>query len=399
MPKKQANGLYRTKVKIGVDAHGKSVFKWISGKTKRELEEARARIIDYYIEGAERPDDRLFGDYAVEWYQLRKKPFVSPSQQNAYRTMLNKYVLPAFGDRNLRAIRAADLQRFVNSFAGSSASQIAMALSVLHGVFAAAFADRILDADPSVRLQRPVHTPPKEKRALTPDERAGIERAIATQPDSEYLAILYYTGMRPGEARGLQWGDIDWDSNMIHVQRDLDFVTGDYGELKTRAANRYIPIVPPLREYLHPRRGLSDAPVVASRNGKPITSATAARRWIALMAAAGMAEEIPDGASRYSKRDIRSGARATITPHALRHNFVTMCWDMGMDVQLVAKIVGHSDINVTMAIYTHLDKSHVAAAADQLGAMFAAESAQNKKVAQKLHNAPADVVSIKRKKA
>ena len=70
-----------------------------------------------------------------------------------------------------------------------------------------------------------------------------------------------------------------------------------------------------------------------------------------------------------------------------------------MDVQLVAKIVGHTDINVTMAIYTHLDKSHISRAADQLGAMFSSENGKNKKVAQKLHNSPGDLVPLKKKNA
>ena len=399
MPTKQKSGLYRTKVKIGVDRDGRDVVKWISGKTKKELEEARAQITAYYIDGAERPDDRLFGEYAVEWYQLRKKPFISASMQNGYRTMLNKYVLPEFGDRNLRAVRAADIQRFLNSFSGKSSTQIAMALSVLRGVFGSAYADRILDSDPTSRICKPASAPPKEKRALTPTERANIEHTIATQHNSEYLAVLYYTGMRPGEARGLQWGDIDWEENMIHIQRDLDFATGDYGSLKTRAADRYVPLIPALRDYLLPRRSLADAPIVSSSNGKPVTSATASRLWISLMLASDMAEPIPEGEVNYKGSDIRARYRAVITPHCLRHNFITMCWDMGMDVQLVAKIVGHSDVKVTMAIYTHLDKTHVADAAHQLSAMFSRDNGKNKKVAQKLHNSPGDVVQIKKKNA
>lgn len=399
MPKKQKSGLYRTKIKIGVDAEGRDIVKWISAKTRRELEEEKQRVRQYYINGADRPADRLFGEYAIEWYRLRKSPFISPSHQNSYRSMLNRHVLPEFGDRNLRAIRAADLQRFINSFAGASATQIAMALIVLRGVFGAACSDRILDSDPALQLRKPAHTPPREKRALSPVERANIEQTIAAHPHGEYLAVLYYTGMRPGEARGLQWGDIDWEANMIHVQRDLDFATGKYGSLKTRAADRFVPLIPALREYLYSRRSIADAPVVSSGNGKPITSTAAAQLWTTLMLASSMAEKIPEGETHYSKQDIRAQYRAIITPHCLRHNFITMCWDMGMDVQLVAKIVGHSDVKVTMAIYTHLDKTHVAAAADQLSAMFSRENAQKKKVAQKLHSSPGDLVQMKTKKA
>lgn len=390
MPSKQKSGLYRTKIKIGVDKDGKDVVKWISGKTKRELEEARAQVTAYYIDGAERPDDRLFGEYAVEWYQLRKKPFISPSQQSSYRTMLNKYVLPEFGDRNLRAIRAADLQRFINTFEKQSASQITMALSVLRGVFGAAFADRILDIDPTLRLMRPVHTQPKERRALTPEECARIEETIRTQPRSEYLAVLYYTGMRPGEARGLQWGDIDWASDMIHIQRDLDYVTNTVGDLKTKAADRYVPLVPPLRDVLLPLRDFPTAPVVCTERGKHISSTSATRLWIRLMQASGLAEKLEEGSTGYPKNDLRAQYRALITPHVLRHNFITMCWDQGMDVQLVAKIVGHADIKVTMAIYTHLNKTHIADAAAQVAAMFS----RDKKVAQKLHKAEHATFSV-----
>ena len=57
-----------------------------------------------------------------------------------------------------------------------------------------------------------------------------------THPDGLYLAVLYYTGMRPGEVRGLQWGDIDWDANLIHVQRDVDYADG--GRARERQARQ-----------------------------------------------------------------------------------------------------------------------------------------------------------------
>ena len=67
MPSKQKNGLYRTKIKIGVDADGKDIVKWISGKTKAELEKARQEVIARYIDCTALNEDRLFGEYAVEW--------------------------------------------------------------------------------------------------------------------------------------------------------------------------------------------------------------------------------------------------------------------------------------------------------------------------------------------
>ena len=67
MPKKQKSGLYRTKVKIGVDSNGKDINKWISGSTKAELEQAKQAVIKHYILGIGMQEDQLFGEYAVNW--------------------------------------------------------------------------------------------------------------------------------------------------------------------------------------------------------------------------------------------------------------------------------------------------------------------------------------------
>ena len=72
MAKKQESGLYRTKVKIGVDAQGKVLYKWISGKTKKELEEERQQVIAHYITGDGMQQDQLFGVYAQKWFKAKK---------------------------------------------------------------------------------------------------------------------------------------------------------------------------------------------------------------------------------------------------------------------------------------------------------------------------------------
>ena len=66
MAKKQKSGLYRSKVKIGVDAFGKDIYKYVSGRTMRELAEAKRAVIEEFIEGKAGAQDVLFGAYAVD---------------------------------------------------------------------------------------------------------------------------------------------------------------------------------------------------------------------------------------------------------------------------------------------------------------------------------------------
>lgn len=259
MPSKQKSGLYRSKVKIGVDAQGKDVFKWISGKTKRELEDTRREVEEYYISGTGLRGDRLFGEYAEQWYRIYKEPAISPSSRQSYRTALNKRLLPVFGARNLRAILPSELQAFVNNLAGESATTITMVAAALRGIFKAAYVDQIVEHDPTTHLTKPAAKAPEERRALTEPERKRVEAVCAGHPQGAYLACMYYLGVRPGECRGLQWGDLDWRNMLVHIQRDIDYKAGGtVGALKTAKSNRQVPIPDPLRAILWPLRGLPD---------------------------------------------------------------------------------------------------------------------------------------------
>lgn len=387
MPKKKSP--YRSKVKIGVDANGKDIVKYIQGYTRAELDQARQAVIAYYITGEALEADRLFGDYATEWFRVRKSPFVTASTRNNYRTTLNKHLLPVLGERNLRAIRPVELQDLVNRYEGRSKSLITDIIGTLQAIFAAAKQDRLVRDNPAADLQRPKPKPVTERRALTDEERTRIQALFTAHEHGLYLAVMYYTGMRPGEVRGLQWGDIDWDGDLIHVQRDVDYAAGgraQVGDLKTKASNRYVPLAAPLRDLLLPRRQLPTAFLFPGKDGAPLAQVTARRMWIELMLAAGLVDPIPeDEPTCYGAGDIRGKYRPRITPHALRHNFITMCWEAGMDIMLTMKLVGHTDYETTRNIYTHLSRRHLDDAQAQLNAMFGAPEA-GKQVASKLHH-------------
>ena len=390
MAKKQTSGLYRTKVKIGVDADGKDIVKWVSGKTKKELEEAKQEVIAYYILGSGLESDRLFGDYAREWYEVRKAPFSSASTQNSYRSILNKHLLPTFGLRNLRAIKPIELQAYLNTFAGQSSTQITMIASALDNIFKSAVQDKLLTRNPAEGLQKPEAKKAPEKRALTDEERGRVQALFDTHVHGLYLAVMYYTGMRPGEVRGLKWGDFDWDAGLIHVQRDIDFAAkGTEGSLKTGAAERYIPISDELRRLLMKQRSMPDMYVFHGKGGKPLAASSANTIWLELMKDCDLVEPVErdEEGNRtekqyYAESDIRGQYRPVITPHAMRHNFITMCWEQGLDILVTMKLVGHSDYQTTRNIYTHLSQKHMEQAKKDLEIMFSKNKKSCTKVAQ-----------------
>lgn len=346
--KKQKSGLYRTKVKVGTNADGTPIVRWISGKTKRELEAARQRVLHVSPE----PSAVLFGTYAVRWYDLRQN--LSNSSKHNYRIMLNSHILPEFGERTLASIKASELQEFLNTFSGSCLSQITIALAALRGTYRLALQDGVIDRDPTAFLTRPKCTPPKEKPTLTPDQRARIERVCVTHPHGLYLAIMYYLGTRPGEALGLQWQDFDLDFTMVHVQRNYEISFDVIGPLKTKSSNRYIPIPDPLRALLLARLSFPPAPAPeeflfpSNRSNLPIGRGAYTYMWKSLMQACDL----------------------SISPHTLRHNYITMCWENHIDVYATMKLVGHANYHTTMDIYTHMSASALTETAEQVNTMF-----------------------------
>lgn len=379
MPKKQKSGLYRTKVKVGTDQEGKPIVKWVSGKTQKELEDAKREVIAHYIEGRAAVSDRLLGDYAVQWFNVVKAPGLSPSSLESYRTALNKDILPQLGERNLRAITATELQAFVNGYAGMSATKITVICAALSGLFDAACADGLIASNPMDYIHKPKATPAAEKTILSADQRRAVEQVCASDPRAVYLALMYYLGLRPGEARGLMWSDIDFDARTIHVQRDIDYKAGGkVGQLKTPKSNRVIPLPDALSAILSGFRGLPSTFIVQGAKGGSLARVSAERLWCELMIACGLV--VPAASSNYRDGDPRAHWTPIITPHALRHNFASMCWESGIDAYTAMRLLGHSSIKTTMDIYTHLSDAQLHQIGSKVDAMFSKQSCT--KVAQ-----------------
>ncbi len=158
---------------------------------------------------------------------------------------------------------------------------------MLKALFASAYAEGIIERDPSVSIIRPKAKKKTERRALTDQETENVLHTIQSHEHGLFLAVLYYLGLRRGEALGLQWGDFDFDEDLVHFQRDIDYVgsTAHDGALKTVAANRYIPFPQELRAMLSKVRGFPQQYVFHTEEGQPWPQSSFKRIWLSLMEA------------------------------------------------------------------------------------------------------------------
>ena len=216
---------------------------------------------------------------------------------------------------------------------------------------------------------------------MTENEVAGVLEAIRKNENGLFLAVLYYLGVRRGEALGLQWGDIDFDTAQVHIQRDIDYMMENVareGDLKTENADRFIPIDPALlkmlAEAMEYDEGEPEDYIFHNEGGMPWSQNTFKRNWLRLMHDAGCTidKQYTDEqrAKLHRPNDPLNLWEATLTPHYFRHNFVTMLYRAGVDPLKAMKIVGHSDYQTTADIYTHLDQEMLRATADDMADVF-----------------------------
>lgn len=250
-------------------------------------------------------------------------------------------VVSAIGDLSAETVSAADVERVRKEMFDRKppykAQTVFHTLARAQRMFAWAIEHKIVRRrdNPAAEVRKP-KLPSKGKPVdnasyLTRVEcRRLISWAKVNQPDEHPIyATAIFTGMRLGELRALRWADVRLPEGLIHVRGT-----------KSPDAWRYVPIVKPLAIILRRwRREISD-------------------RATELVFGA---PNVPIQRTIYNRlrRALDLCGLRRIPFHALRHSAASAFLASGVDLFTVAKILGHSDIRMTMR-YSHLSPDHLA---------------------------------------
>ena len=367
----------KNKVVVGHNEDGSPIVKWASGWTKKELAQNLEQVKQEYTGVARDVErDAVFRVYAQRYYDAYRRDRVSASQRVNIASALNNHILPYIGDKQVRAISAMDLQDVMNRLSGRSKTLVGDVHTVLRSTFSHAYASGVVDRDPTVGIVLPTTRKIDHRRALTDDESSAVLEVGASHPYGLLLLMLYFLGLRRGEALGCRWEDVDFSRVELHVERDIDFTVNGIDGLKSKAAKRVIPIPDELLAFLRPLRGVPGAYVLQSPTGGFWSSGTYRLRWDALrmalldaapgverkilIAETNKLQKIEDRLAEHERRKPRSVPPvygSALTAHFLRHNYASILYDNDVDVLTAQKLLGHSDPKTTLSIYTHLKES------------------------------------------
>lgn len=169
------------------------------------------------------------------------------------------------------------------------------------------------------------------------------------------LVLILFTGLRLGEAMGLTWEDIDFNKGTLTVRRTLEQVknrekdeNGNHfilieGTTKTKSGERTIPLNQTAFNALQELQKINGSfeHVLSSATGNPINPRNLNRAHDCILERAGVQH---------------------IGIHALRHTFATQLFSKKVDIKIISRLLGHSDVSITYNTYIHLMKEDMPSA-------------------------------------
>jgi integrase len=348
----------------GYDEKGKKKYKWFSGfSTKKEAQKALAQKLHEINTGTyvDSSKDRL-SEYLEKWLEY-KRSRIKQRTYEIYKRTIRLHVDPHVGKIKLIDLKSAHLRDLYNKLAQKSLSNryISQIHTLLHDALKTAVKWDLVPRNVSDM----VDPPRPERKKFNVWSLEDVQRFLNAPEVKEhrfYVAFLLAltTGMRQGEILGLQWRDIDFANNTIHVQRTLTRI-GDgetFGPPKSESSNRVIYVPPEVIEVLRKHKAKQNEVkllmgaaynnldlVIARTNGNIVTQAFLRKKFVDLI----------------TKLDM-----PYIRFHDLRHTHATIMLELGEKLKVIQDRLGHSALTTTADIYTHVSKTLQKGSADIL---------------------------------
>lgn len=325
---------------------------------------------------------RTFAEVAEEWKEAHYKT-IGPGTQSSYNAAFDRAV-EAVGDMELEAVEAADVSALLLRLKsqGKSARVVQIQKYVFGMIYNYAITQGYTRYNPTTAVKVPTGLKRTTREAPEDDEVEKIKAGLHCYWGL-FAFFLLHTGMRKGEALAITGADIDRKAKVIHVTKAVAYKSGApyLKGPKSDSGVRDVPLLDALAAEL-PELAPEEL-LFPQENGQLMSSKTYERHWSHYCKDAGFVTYTPiQRTDKRGKQYIYQKPTITLTAHQLRHGYATILYEAGIDAQTAKVLLGHSDIAVTLQIYTHIRNKKRASVTDILNAAFSGQKPGEKEDAQ-----------------
>lgn len=354
----RANGTYMYRYTL---PNGKK--QWCYAPTLKELREKEKEVTLAVLERGDVEVPYTTVSELVDYY-IKNHDTVKRCTADRFAWMSRQISRWSFGSRAVSDIKQADAKAFIAHLHtdGLGYGTIVTYHNILRPAFEIAVQDRCIRSNPFLfRTSTVVNMDAKAKYALTPEQVESFLTHVKLNRPKHYdeIVILLETGLRISELCGLTIGSVDLEARQIVVTQQL--LEADNQELyiqtpKTSNGVRIIPLTDAAYEAFKrtlERRANQTCIIEVNGHSDFIFLSRANRPRTAEQ----MRDILKSTVKSYNQT--HDTPLPNITPHILRHTFITRLYSKGLDIKCLQLIAGHANVRTTLDTYTHINSDKV----------------------------------------
>lgn len=378
---------YRTRVQ---NADGKLVA--LYARTPEELYDKELGALEQIDNDTFCRKSPTVADYCEKWL-LMQSVHVRATTLIDYTSKVRRHIIKELGQMRMADVTLDDIQLALVPVSEKSASVYKSVVILYKSIFRAAKESKIIDNNPTTYLTaKGGGVPQKDKAALTDEQAARLLDAIQGLPPYVFVMLGLYAGLRREEILALKWDSVylDVDCPYLTVRRAWHTENNRpviLDELKTKAAHRNIPLPVCLADCLKETKANSQSEyVVPNRDGNPLSYTQFKRLWQYIVTRTVKERfyyRYEDGKRVKHTVTPVLGEKAAhngkviysldfeVTPHQLRHTYITNLIHSSVDPKTVQYLAGHESSKITMDIYAKVKYNRPDELVRTMGGAFA----------------------------
>lgn len=362
------------------------------GKTREELYDKEMAALEQIDNASFRRKSPTVAEYCEKWLLLQSA-HVRATTLIDYTSKVRRHIIAELGDKHIADVSLDDIQVALVPVSKKSESVYKSVVVLYKSIFRAAKESHVIEDNPTVHLTaKGGGVPQTDKIPLTDEQVERLLAAIKGLPPYVFVMLGLYAGLRREEILALQWDSVylDTDAPYLTVRRAWHTEHNRpviLMELKTKAAERNIPLPVCLAECLREAKAASTSEyVVANRDGEPLSYTQFKRLWQYIVTRTTKERSY----YRYEngnrvKHTVKPvlGEKAAhngkvvysldfeVTPHQLRHTYITNLIYASVDPKTVQYLAGHESSKITMDIYAKVKYNRPEDVVKTMGGAFA----------------------------
>lgn len=352
--RRRPDGRYELRIMDGYQKNGKQKVVSFYGKTKQEVRDKKKAYDAGAKQGVAMKAKYTFAEFADVWFERHQQEIEDVTIE--HYTYILRTIKEHIGRRPLAEITTPEIEDFLNKLRSKkySDSYIRSCRGMLTQIYNRALAYQLVSYNPaSLAAKMKSQAPQKKKESFTASECSKLIAELPQDRMGWTIRLMIATGLRPQEMMGLEPRHITEDGAYVLVEQAMKRIKGtaEIGGTKNASSYRIVPVPEIIRPAAIALRNTDKTFIwEAGKRGKPCNPSYFGDQFRASLSTI-------DG-------------MPLLTPHCCRVTYVSIMQSLGVKLETISHLVGHTTTRITESRYLRVQNEACQDALDRFDQRF-----------------------------